>query len=57
MDLATAAIATRGHLHGDNVRFARVTTDSRTLAPGDLFVALNLKKTRAQINNTSLFHS
>jgi UDP-N-acetylmuramoyl-tripeptide--D-alanyl-D-alanine ligase len=40
MDLATAAIATRGHLHGDNVRFARVTTDSRALAPGDLFVAL-----------------
>ena len=27
-------------LHGDDVRFERVTTDSRALAPGDLFVAL-----------------
>ncbi|MGH8443413.1 MAG: UDP-N-acetylmuramoyl-tripeptide--D-alanyl-D-alanine ligase [Nevskiaceae bacterium] len=27
-------------LHGTDVRFTRVTTDTRTLAPGDLFVAL-----------------
>ena len=27
-------------LHGDDARFTRVTTDSRALAPGDLFVAL-----------------
>jgi UDP-N-acetylmuramoyl-tripeptide--D-alanyl-D-alanine ligase len=27
-------------LHGEDVRFTRVTTDSRALAPGDLFVAL-----------------
>ena len=40
MDLATAAIATGGRVQGENVRFARVTTDSRTLAAGDLFVAL-----------------
>ncbi len=29
-----------GRLHGGNVRFLRVTTDTRALAPGDLFVAL-----------------
>jgi UDP-N-acetylmuramoyl-tripeptide--D-alanyl-D-alanine ligase len=27
-------------LHGDDVRFTRVATDTRALAPGDLFVAL-----------------
>ena len=27
-------------LHGDDARFTRVTTDTRQLAPGDLFVAL-----------------
>jgi UDP-N-acetylmuramoyl-tripeptide--D-alanyl-D-alanine ligase len=40
MDTATAASAVGGRLRGDNVRFARVTTDTRTLVPGDLFVAL-----------------
>ena len=40
MDTATAAGVVRGRLYGGNVRFARVTTDTRALAPGDLFVAL-----------------
>jgi len=40
MDTASAARAVDGRLIGGNVRFARVTTDSRTLTPGDLFVAL-----------------
>lgn len=28
-------------LHGDDVHFSRVSTDTRTLAPGDLFVAIS----------------
>jgi len=40
MDTATAARAVHGRLQGGNVRFARVATDTRTLAAGDLFVAL-----------------
>jgi UDP-N-acetylmuramoyl-tripeptide--D-alanyl-D-alanine ligase len=40
MDTATAARAVGGRLVGDSVRFVRVTTDSRTVEPGDLFVAL-----------------
>ncbi|MEO8486915.1 MAG: UDP-N-acetylmuramoyl-tripeptide--D-alanyl-D-alanine ligase [Betaproteobacteria bacterium] len=40
MDLATAAEAVHGSVVGANVRFARVTTDSRAVEPGDLFVAL-----------------
>ena len=40
MDLATAAHAVRGRVDGANVRFARVTTDSRAVERGDLFVAL-----------------
>jgi len=40
MDTATAARAVAGRAVGPNVSFARVTTDSRALAPGDLFVAL-----------------
>ena len=40
MDTATAARAVEGRLLGANVRFTRVATDSRALAPGDLFVAL-----------------
>ena len=40
MDTATAARAVAGRLIGANVRFARVTTDSRALRAGDLFVAL-----------------
>jgi UDP-N-acetylmuramoyl-tripeptide--D-alanyl-D-alanine ligase len=40
MDTATAARAVQGRLIGGNVHFARVTTDTRSLAPGDLYVAL-----------------
>jgi UDP-N-acetylmuramoyl-tripeptide--D-alanyl-D-alanine ligase len=40
MDTASAARATGGRVVGERVSFARVTTDSRALAPGDLFVAL-----------------
>jgi UDP-N-acetylmuramoyl-tripeptide--D-alanyl-D-alanine ligase len=40
MDTATAARAVAGQVVGANVRFARVTTDSRALRAGDLFVAL-----------------
>ena len=40
MDLATAAHAVHGRVDGANVRFTRVTTDSRAVEPGDLFVAL-----------------
>ena len=40
MDTATAARAVAGRMVGANVRFSRVTTDTRALAAGDLFVAL-----------------
>jgi len=40
MDLATAAAAIGARVRGGNVPFLRVWTDSRTLEPGDLFVAL-----------------
>jgi len=40
MDTATAARAVSGHLVGAPVVFSRVTTDTRSVAPGDLFVAL-----------------
>ena len=40
MDLASAAHAVHGRVEGANVTFARVTTDSRAVEPGDLFVAL-----------------
>ncbi len=40
MDTATAARAIAGTLSGANVGFSRVTTDSRLLQAGDLFVAL-----------------
>jgi UDP-N-acetylmuramoyl-tripeptide--D-alanyl-D-alanine ligase len=40
MDTAAAARAVAGRLIGDSVRFTRVTTDTRALQPGDLFVAL-----------------
>src|SRR6478736_224108 len=39
-DLAVAANAVAGTVRGDNVRFLRVTTDSRDVGAGDLFVAL-----------------
>src|SRR5690349_6743205 len=40
MDTASAAHVLHGDLIGANVRFARVTTDTRALESGDLFVAL-----------------
>ena len=40
MDTTTAAHAVDGQLVGGNVAFRRVTTDSRALEAGDLFVAL-----------------
>jgi UDP-N-acetylmuramoyl-tripeptide--D-alanyl-D-alanine ligase len=40
MDLHEAARATGGRLQGTNTRFAGVTTDSRKVSAGDLFVAL-----------------
>ena len=40
MDLQAAASAARGKLQGANARFSGVTTDSRRIAAGDLFVAL-----------------
>jgi len=40
MDTATAARVVTGRVVGDNVPFLRVTTDTRELRPGDLFVAL-----------------
>src|SRR5262245_21603771 len=40
MDTAAAARAVGGRMIGDCAVFARVTTDSRAIARGDLFVAL-----------------
>jgi UDP-N-acetylmuramoyl-tripeptide--D-alanyl-D-alanine ligase len=40
MDTATAARAMAARVSGGNVRFSGVTTDSRALRSGDLFVAL-----------------
>jgi UDP-N-acetylmuramoyl-tripeptide--D-alanyl-D-alanine ligase len=40
MDTATAAGAVGGSIIGASVPFVRVTTDTRALVPGDLFVAL-----------------
>lgn len=40
MLLSEAAQATRGRLHGPDRRFGGVTTDSRKVVAGDLFVAL-----------------
>src|SRR5258706_9368712 len=40
MDTAEAAGAVSGKLHGPVVRFAGVTTDSRAVARGELFIAL-----------------
>jgi UDP-N-acetylmuramoyl-tripeptide--D-alanyl-D-alanine ligase len=39
-DLATLARVTGGVLHGANASFGRVASDSRSIAAGDLFVAL-----------------
>jgi UDP-N-acetylmuramoyl-tripeptide--D-alanyl-D-alanine ligase len=39
-DLATLAKVTGGELHGSNVAFGEVSSDTRQLAPGSLFVAL-----------------
>ena len=40
MDLREAASAAGGSLHGEPVRFSGVTTDSRAVRAGDLFIAL-----------------
>src|ERR1700681_1154656 len=40
MEAATAARAIDGALRGPNAWFSGVSTDSRSLAPGDLFVAI-----------------
>src|SRR5436309_2631827 len=40
MDLAEAAKAVGGRVAGPVVSFANVTTDSRSIATGDIFVAL-----------------
>ncbi|MCM8596556.1 UDP-N-acetylmuramoyl-tripeptide--D-alanyl-D-alanine ligase [Accumulibacter sp.] len=40
MDLFSAARATAGQLLGENVSFCGVSTDSRSIAAGELFVAL-----------------
>ena len=40
MDLAEAAGAVRGRVHGLSLRFSGVATDSRAIKAGDLFVAL-----------------
>jgi UDP-N-acetylmuramoyl-tripeptide--D-alanyl-D-alanine ligase len=39
-DLQSLATVTGGALRGDNAAFGRVSSDSRALEPGDLFVAL-----------------
>ena len=40
MDLVTAAKAMNGSLNGDNATFVGVSTDSRKIGPGQLFIAL-----------------
>ena len=40
MDLGEAALAVAGRVEGEPVAFGGVSTDSRTIAPGELFVAL-----------------
>ncbi|HNC50688.1 MAG TPA: UDP-N-acetylmuramoyl-tripeptide--D-alanyl-D-alanine ligase [Accumulibacter sp.] len=40
MDVLAATRATAGKLVGDNAMFCGVSTDSRTIAPGELFIAL-----------------
>ena len=40
MSLSEAAAATQGRLAGPDVRFARVSTDSRSIGRGELFVAI-----------------
>lgn len=40
MDLSTAAAALGGRVAGDDVAFSGVSTDSRSIAAGELFVAL-----------------
>ncbi|MEO8164905.1 MAG: Mur ligase domain-containing protein, partial [Betaproteobacteria bacterium] len=40
LDLAAAARAIGGRHKGENAKFHRVTTDSRDVRPGDLFIGL-----------------
>jgi len=44
LDLTTAAQAVGASLKGNNVRFERVTTDSRNVRAGDLFVGIRGEK-------------
>lgn len=44
MQLSDAALATGGIVHGAGVSFDAVTTDSRRVAAGDLFIALRGEK-------------
>lgn len=41
MRLSEAAVATQGQLLGADIMFEKVSTDSRSIQPGDLFVALH----------------
>jgi UDP-N-acetylmuramoyl-tripeptide--D-alanyl-D-alanine ligase len=41
LDLAFAAEVMSGTLHGDNCSFEGVSTDTRTIGPGELFIALS----------------
>ncbi len=40
MLLSQAAHALHAHIEGADVRFTAVSTDTRTIQPGDLFIAL-----------------
>jgi len=40
MSLQQAAVITKGHLVGENVSFNAISTDTRKIQQGDLFVAL-----------------
>lgn len=40
MALQQATEIVHGEMHGDNVSFASISTDSRQLKPGDLYIAL-----------------
>ena len=42
MDLLSAAAAMSGTAIGQDIAFSRVSTDSRKIVPGDLFIALRL---------------
>ena len=41
MRLSQLCLVTAGKLHGEDVEFASISIDTRTLVPGDLFIAIN----------------